>query len=418
MTRQLLAFSLVSMCLTACSGGPEAPGAPDGGGPPATVDVHGQVVGPTGVALSGMNVAIGQKTAVTGDDGRFSLAGVTPPYDIEVEPPGTHAFIGRFEGLTRADPTLVFLFLFGNGEPNTATISGEVSGGDPIGTAGVFTTAFFTTTDVRFDLNSHAITSPSDPFTLPVSWFGQESISATVHVLQFTAPRPGDPPTAFTGYGTHSGLALSRDSELTNADVALTAPGNATIQGTILPPDGFQVLEKTLGLEVAGLTALPLGHVDTGDTSFAFTVPQSIPAMAAVTVNAQRDGAGSTSVRLSGIAPGTSNISIPLPLPAQLRSPDDGMTVGTGTPFTWDPPEHAVHLLFVSGGPDQPSIYVVTARSTANLPELPGGVTYHWFVTSVGPFEGIDAFTSGPNFFRALGSDFEAVSATRSFVVR
>src|SRR5262249_6539634 len=162
-------------------------------------------------------------------------------------------------------------FLFGNGEPNNATISGEVSGGDPIGAAGVFTIAFFTTTDVRFDLNSHGINAGDDPYTLPVSWFGQEAISATVHVLQFAAPRPGDPPTAFTGYGTHSALALSRGSELTGADVTLTAPGNATIQGAIVPPEGFQVLEKTLGLEVAGLTALPLGHVDSGDTSFAFT---------------------------------------------------------------------------------------------------------------------------------------------------
>jgi len=382
-----------------------------------TVDVHGQVVGPTGVALSGMSVAIGQKSAVTAEDGGFSIPGVTPPYDLTVTLAAPHPFIGHFLGLTRVDPTLVFPFLFSTGEPNTATIAGTVSGGDPIGNAGVFTIGFFTTTDVRFDLTSIGIHSGNNPFTLPVSWFGPEAISGTVHVLQFTTPRPGDPPTSFTGYGSHSALPVSRDGALTGADVALTTPGNATIAGTIVPPDGFQVQEKTLGLEVAGLTAVPLGHVDTADASFTFTVPEGIPATAAVTVNAQRDGAGSTSRRLTGISPGATGVSIPLPLPAELALPEDGATVSPGTSFTWTPLEHAVHLLMLTGAPDAPAVYVVTGAATARLPELPSG-TYQWFVASLGPSDGIDDFTSGPKLFPALGDSFQTVSATRSFVVR
>jgi hypothetical protein len=417
MSRQLLAFSLVSVCLVGCGSSPDGPGGPDGG-PTATLDLHGRVVGPTGVALSGMTVAIGQKTAVSGEDGRFSISGVTAPYDLTVKLPATSPFIGRFEGLTRADPTIVFPFLFSTGEPNTATIAGTVSGGGQIGTAGIFTTALFTTTDVRFDFIAIGIGSHNNPFTLPVSWFGPEAISGTVHVLQFTTPRPGDPPTAFTGYGTHSALAVSRDGALTGADVVLTAPGNATIDGTIVPPDGFRVLEKNLGLEVAGLTAVPLGHVDTGDTDFTFTVPEGIPATAAVTVNAQRDGAGSTSRRLSGISPGATGVSIALALPVDLLSPEDGATVSPGAPFGWAPAEHAVHLLMLTGGSNEPAFYVVTGAATTHLPELPSGSTYHWFVASVGPSDGIDAFTSGPKLFPALGDAFQTVSATRSFVVR
>ena len=226
----------------------------------------------------------------------------------------------------------------------------------------MFTTAFFTTSDVRFDFTAIGITSRNNPFTLPVSWFGPEAISGTVHVLQFAAPRPGDPPTAYTGYGTHSALAVARDGALTGADVALTAPGNATIDGTIVPPDGYRVLEKTLGLEVSGLTAIPLGHVDTADTDFAFTVPEGIPATAAVTVNAQRDGAGSTSRRVSGITPGSTGVSISLPSPAQLIAPDDGVLVDAGTAFSWNPLEHAVHLLMLTGGPDAPLISSSPAR--------------------------------------------------------
>lgn len=417
MRRQLLAFSLVSVCIVGCGSGPEGPEGPDGG-PTATLDVHGQVVGPTGVALSGMSVAIGQKMAVSAEDGRFSISGVTAPYDLTVELPASSLFIGRFEGLTRADPTVVFPYLFSTGEPNTATIAGTVSGGGQIGTAGVFTTAFFTTTDVRFDLLAIGIGSHNNPFTLPVSWFGPQAISGTVHVLQFTTPFPGDPPTAFTGYGTHPALSVSRDGALTGADVALTAPGNATIGGTIVPPDGFRVQEKTLGLEVAGLTAVPLGHVETGDTDFTFTVPEGIPATASVTVNAQRDGAGSTSRRLSGILPGATGVSISLPSPVDLLAPQDGATVSAGALFSWAPAEHAVHLLMLTGGPDDPAFYVVTGAATTHLPQLPGGATYHWFVASIGPSDGIDDFTSGPNLFPALGDSFQTVSATRSFVVR
>jgi hypothetical protein len=39
-------------------------------------------------------------------------------------------------------------------------------------------------------------------------------------------------------------------------------------------------------------------------------------------------------------------------------------------------------------------------------------------VGSFGPFQGIDEFTGGANLFPALGTSFQTVSATRSFVVR
>lgn len=194
-------------------------------------------------------------------------------------------------------------------------------------------------------------------------------------------------------------LAVTRDGALTGADVDLTTPGNATIDGTIVPPDGYRVLEKTLGLEVAGLTALPIGHVDDGDTDFAFTVPQGIPATAAVTVNADGNGAGSTSRRVSGISPGSNGISVALPAPAQPIAPDNGATVDAGTALSWHSLEHAVHVVMLTGGPAAPAVFVVTGAATVQLPELPAGATYQWFVAAIGPTNGIDEFTGGARFF-------------------
>jgi hypothetical protein len=39
-------------------------------------------------------------------------------------------------------------------------------------------------------------------------------------------------------------------------------------------------------------------------------------------------------------------------------------------------------------------------------------------VAEFGPFQGIDEFTGGANLFPALGTSFQTISATRTFVVR
>jgi hypothetical protein len=413
----LLAVAVTSMVFAACGTAlPPAAGGPDGGGPSSLVDVHGRVVGATGAALLGMTVHIGERTAVTDGDGRFSIPAVATPYDVNIASAGTGNFTARYEGLTRPDPILTFLLLFSTGEPNTATIAGTVSGGERLDTSGLFTIAFFTTPDVRFDLESIGIHPTNNPFTFPIFWFGPQAISGTVHVLQFAAPFPGDPPTAYTGYGTHSGLPVARDGALTGADVALTPPGNATIDGTIVAPDGYRVQEKSLNLEISG-TALPIAHVDTPDTSFAFTVPEGIPVTAAVSISADGNGAGSTARRLAGIAPGSTGISISLPAPARPIAPEDGALVAAGTSVSWNPLAHAVHVLLLTGAPGEPAFHIVTGASSVKLPELPAGSTYHWSVAAFGPSEGIDAFTAGARFFPVLGDSFQAVSATRSIVV-
>lgn len=387
--------------------------------PAAGMNVTGRVIGPTGVALSGLTVGIGTRSAVTDANGRFTIPAVVPPYDLTVVLAGTPTLVGRYEGLTRPDPTIVFLWLFSTGEPNTATIAGTVSGGDPVGTAGDFTAAIFSTSDVRFDLTAIGVTSRNNPFTLPVAWFGPESITASVHILQWKSPGSGQPPTEYTGYGVHEGIAVSRGAAVEGADVTLTAPGNAAIGGTVVPPDGYTVLSKALAVELAGLTAIPLGHVDTADTEFSFVVPEGIPTTASVTAEAQLVGAGTTFRRVSGLAPRQVGVSLALPTPALPTSPDDGARgVTGGTEFSWTPLEHGVHLVVLNGGGSVPAVYIVTAGTHTRLPDLPSGSTYHWFVGGFGPYDTVDAFTGGANLFPVLGDSFQTVSEGRSFVVQ
>jgi len=389
--------------------------------PSTAIDVTGRVVGMLGPGLPGLTVGIGGKTAVTGADGRFSIPGVVPPYDLSVVLSRTQLFVGRYEGLTRPDPTLVFLWLFDSGEPNTASVSGTVSGGDAVGTAGEFTAAIFTTSEVRFEFEAVGITGRNNPFTLPISWFGPESIRGDVHVLQWKSPSPGAPPTAYIGYGVHSGVTLARGASVEGADVTLTSPGTATISGSILPPDGYTVQSKILELELAGLTAVPLGHLDTSVANFVFAVPAQLPrsTSAAVTASAQLLGAGTTSRRISGIPPASTDRDIDLPAPALPTSPADGSTNVTGeTTFAWTPLEHAVHFVVFNGGSDSPSIYVVTAGTSIASPGLAVGARYSWFVAGFAPFDSVNAFTGGADLFPRLGSFVRTVSEPRSFVTR
>jgi hypothetical protein len=386
---------------------------------PATmIDVTGRVVGPTGVALSGLTVNIGAKTAVTAADGRFSISGVVPPYDLNVVLAGTSAS-GRYEGLTRPDPTIVFLFLFSTGEANTATISGTISGGDPVGTAGEFAAAIFTTSDLRFDLDAVGVTARNNPFTLPVVWFGTESITAAVHVLQWKSPGSGQPPSEYTGYGVHDGIPLSRGASVEGADVTLTAPGTASIAGSVVPPLGYTVISKALAVELAGLTAVPLGHVDTGETDFSFAVPEGIRARASVTAEAQLVGAGTTTARVSGIPPGRADVSVALPSPALPSSPEDRITgVTAATTFSWTPLEHGVHLVVFRGEGNVPAVYVVTTATSVRIPGFRSGSTYRWFVAGFGPLDSVDAFTGRASLFPPLGDSFQTVSESRTFDVQ
>jgi hypothetical protein len=413
MRRQLLAFSLLSVCLVGC-GSPDAAGGPDAGGPMGTVDIHGRVVGPTGIPLSGLTVSIAGRSTATDAAGEFTLPDVVPPYDVDVALADRTVSSGRFEGLTRPDPTLVFLFLFSSGEPNTATISGTLSGGEPVGTAGEFAFAFFTTRDVRFDLQSIGISERNNPWTLPVSWFGPSSITAAVHVLQFRAPLPGQPPTEYTGYGVREGIPLSRSDEVQDAGVTLHAPGTAFVDGVIRSPAGYSISTTSLNLEVEGLTSVPLGHVETGAADFRFAVPADIGATAAVTVTAVGEGIGTTTRRASGLIPGTSGISIGLfPPPRPLTPEADATGVAPGSEVTWTPFGGGVHLVVFTALPSGPQAYVVTSGTHARVPELPAGAQVSWIVAGFGPFEGIDDFTAGPKLFPVLGSSVQGVGEVR-----
>ena len=322
---------------------------------------------------------------MTGADGRFAIAGVVPPYALEVVLAGTPILAGRYEGLTRSDPTIVFLWLFTTGEPNTATIAGTVSGGDPVGTAGDFTAAIFQHRGRPLRPRRHRRHIPKQPLHL-----ARGAVGARVNHRRGPRP-PVEEPTLGTATDRVHRLRRPRGNRplqgaaVEGADVTLTAPGNAGIGGTVIPPDGYTVLSKALAVELAGLTAIPLGHVDTADRDFTFVVPEGIPATSSVTAEAQLVGVGTTFRRVSGLAPRQVGVSLPSPR-RRTRSPADGARdVTAGSEFSWTPLQNGVHFAVFNGGGGAPGVYVVTAGTHIRMLELPSGSTYHWYRRRVRP---------------------------------
>jgi hypothetical protein len=201
--------------------------------PSTTIEVVGLVVGIPGNGLPGLTVAIGDRTTVTDANGRFSIPGVTAPYDLTIVSPGAPPMVGIYQGLTRPRPILVFLFFVTPGEPNVAFVSGRVSEGDPIPSDGEFTGAVFASPEA-----SGLLTLGSRDYTLPLSWFGPNSTVGTVHVLQWKSPGPARIPTAYTGFGSVTAVRVTDGLTNDEASVQLFAPGTASISGDVVaPPD-------------------------------------------------------------------------------------------------------------------------------------------------------------------------------------
>jgi hypothetical protein len=380
------------------------------------------VVGVPGNPLAGVTVAIGTKTTLTDADGHFSIPGVTPPYDLTLVAPGDPPMAGVYQGLTRPDPTLVFVFFDGLGTPHTGVVAGSVSGGDPIPGAGEFTGAVFSSPET-----TGLVTLDSKDFSLPLAWFGPTTTNGTVHMLQWKSPERGRPPTAYTAFGTVTNLRVTDGETAAAGTIPLFDPGTASISGDIVAPAGATVFSKDLALEFSDHAILPLGADTSNDSHFAFAVPGNITLTAVVTALAEFFATGTATFRReAGIARGATGVSIVLPAPALPSTPADGSTdVSPSTEFRWSLVPGGVHLILFNGTATKPSYYVVTAETSTRIPDLPAlgaalpsASRYVWFVVRYAPFASVDEYTGMGSLLPPVGSLEGSISIPRGFTTR
>ncbi len=390
--------------------------------PPAEVTVAGRVLGVPGNPLAGVTVAIGTRTTLTDADGHFSIPGVTPPYDLTLVAPGDPPMAGVYQGLTRPDPTLVFVLFDGLGTSHSGVVSGSVTGGDPIPSAGEFTRAVFSSPEA-----TGLVTLDSKDFTLPLAWFGPTTTIGTVHLLQWKSAERGAPPTADTAFGTVTAVRVTDGETAPAGEIPLFDPGAASISGDVVPPAGATVISKDLALEFADHATLPLGADASNDSHFTLQVPANITLTAVVTAVAEFFATGSLTFRREpGIARGATAVSIVLPAAALPSAPADESTgVSPSTEFRWSQVPGGVYLILFNGPGTKPSYYVVTAGTSTRIPDLtalgaglPSASRYAWFVVRYAPFASVDEYTRLGSLLPPVGNLEGSVSLPRGFTTR
>ena len=351
--------------------------------------------------MSGVPVVIsGRPSVITAADGTFSVAGVTAPYDATVVNATTKESI-VYKGLTRPDPTLLFLGS-APGTPRSATLSGTISGGafTPNQPADHITGVVFGSAEASgSDTLSGAVSGAYDLGT--VSWFGPATTTGTIHALQWQRNAAGLP-TSYKGYGVKTGVALSDGGTFTGQDVTLTSVAGANLSGSVSVPSGYTLSDKSLTVSFGPNANIGVFTDSTATNNFSYVTPN----LSGIRVVLSAIATASTGVALSfktGLAPNASGVSLSVPAAPELGLPADAATnITPSIDFSWSASSGSVYVVGFYGPPGQPSYSVVTAANTTRIPDLgslglalPAATGYAWQVLAYSPFASTDA-AAGP----------------------
>jgi hypothetical protein len=402
---RLLAATTLAL-LVGCGGGS---GENNGGG---NTTVNGQVLDNFGLGRSGATVIVGGKSTTTDANGRFTVSGIATPYDAVIIAPAPDKAATIYTQLTRTDPKLLD-FDANNGPAHSATVSGNVTGGD------AFPTPVGEVSAVSWGSpeSSTGTYVTVNPYSFSVDWSGPSSTTGTLRGLQWTIDSNG----TVTGYhfhGTRTGVSLTANNNVSNLDVGLGVLQTGNVSVTIVPPGTHQITERDVTLNFSDGTYFPVSADGLSGTAFTVPVPSGIGATATVRVTAAENDAGTVSIAQVGLQPGGSS-SLSLPTPAVATAPADGATgVDTNTDFVWTPVAGGIHVIFLTGAANDPGFAIVSGGSRTRIPNLsaqglglPSGRPYDFTLFGIGPYASIDAFAESGSIPRE-GLGFQTGSAT------
>jgi hypothetical protein len=402
------AFALALTLLTGPGCSKSSSTGPSGGGAGSVVTVSGKVINIRGTIVAGIPVVVtGLPSTNTDANGNFSIPNVTTPYDIAVVD-GTTKNAIVFRGLTRSDPTLVFVnTLIAVG--HTGSISGKVSGGDFTPNQGASDV-----TQIAFgspETGSAATTAAGGTFgPMSVTWYGPTVTTGNLYALQIqNDANPPNFPLTYKGYGVRSGIAVNDGSSLTNQFDTLQAVGTGQFTATVSLPAGYAFTQKTLFLRLSPYALLPLVAEITAPTSLTYNTPTVAGASLLLGIRAQNGAAISYAYKV-GLSTGATGVAVSVPAAPGLSLPINGATaVDTTFTFSWTAFSGGIHVFYMRS-PGNPTYYVLTAGTSTKIPNLksiglplPVSALYNWQVVGFAPFASADE-AAGPAGFYAAGS--------------
>jgi hypothetical protein len=365
------------------------------GNPAQGITINGHVKDLDGEPISGVSVIVKGKSAVITDaGGAFTVPGVTTPYEIRLIL-STQQTAMIYQGLTRSDPTLLYL------NSTTTEKSARISGTVPAA-AGKTTRVFFVS-------GSKAWSTTADvggAYSFDLYWKGSSnSYSGKLQVLRWTS-NPNGLPVQYDAFGSKdltisNGGTFSAKNFTTND---LTDPAEQNISGSIVrPTSGYNILTKTINLNFGNAViylAAEFGGALTDD--FSYTVPSISGATFEVDAYATLSATPNTrscSYSKKGVSGGATGVTINLTNAPQLNLPaHNGTSVDTTTQFLWAQGSGTgVNLVYIRPTVQGPKYYLILSGNSTYIPNLsplglglPLNKDYEWNVTQIIPLSSVD----------------------------
>lgn len=366
----------------------------DGG--TATVDVAGRVTSWYGRPIAGASVTIAGTTTTTADDGTFAIDGVATPYEARVDAEGMVTVVRE---LTRDDPSLHTYGGFD--DPKQADIEGDLSGGagfpSPSGHAWAVSFDGF---DAHGEGSSYSQGAGPDYHLAPY-WYGPvPAEEGTVMALQWEQIDDGQP-LGYDALGTLD-IAVSNGGLFADQDLVLAPVGDSIVGGSLLAPDGVDISQVRLFVGTGDISSVFVGWQEDAFDAYEFLVPQGQGAYAGVAYIAGTNDAYVFTFR-TNVAPGTMDADLEIPTLPSWTAPANGSNgFGLDTELSWSGIADAVSVITVYCEDADAFVRVVTAESTATIPDVsdlgvqfPPSTTCNVVVDQYAPLADTDAW-AGP----------------------
>jgi hypothetical protein len=381
---------------------------------PTPVTVTGTVVAMNNVPMSGVSVTIAGHSILTGADGTFTLANVTPAYDL-IAIAGKIAMV--YQQLTVPSPTIVFFNPNASlpTVPNSGTVTGLISPSSLLSVAGYETIVAWGSPQTSI----YAVnTSPNaNPFSLSsfLEWVGPTSITGNVHVIQAAVDNTTFYPTSYSGYGTSQNVVVTNGGMADAGTINLTSTAVGTLVAPLTLPSSYSLLITIMNLEFSdGATALV-------EAQFSSTWPATFATP--LNINATIDLAALAEDTTLNVFSGSYTIGIPASaadagvavlVGSTFGLPSDTASgITTTSNFTWTPFAGGVNVVvFTPSNVLNPTYVVFTGATSITIPDLSteglglpvGSQGYTWGIYGFAPFANLDVF-AGENFIAPLAQD-------------
>lgn len=346
-----------------------------------SLTVSGRVVGAIGSPVSGIVVSSQGQNAVSSADGTFTLGGLFVPYDLALSTSMGSGALHVFAGLSADDPVVTPAFaLEPSGLPSsTATVSGDLLGGDPLPADHH---ALVCAEGLDLVVLGCDRAGPGDTsYSLTLGWLSADAVPVRLHWLHLEADAL-DRPVDYHGYASLELMFADGDIFIVDAGMGPLAQGTFSVS---LASEGSIPVEGAfIGARVGPNLVMPMAVIEGTDIE----VPMPLLSGLGYDVTAMAGSVEALAWR-TGLGLDGGTVTVPA-APAMVTPADGAPNVTLATVFTVAAPPDRAKLFLWTPDAAGPAIFLTTTGNSVTIPDptpyglsLPSGATYDWQVAAL-----------------------------------